>query len=366
MLAGIWKPLALIGGIFAVCVSGFILTENISVFNGIYWGVITISTIGYGDIVPTNGAAKVFAIILAVSTIGIIGYVISAISSLAVQAREEDLLGLDGTRFEDHVLLLGWTPVSRAALQELLLSGRKVAIMTRHQEMLTEIRTFVSHRLGEANDHPEMRARVSTEKDVFVAYGDYSQGAALKLLNLPKASEVIIASDDDARNVMTALLIRHLAPHLRVVVAVMREELRETLHAAGVTYVISPSELGGRMVAAAALQPEVAQTFDDLTTTSYNYNVDQFPLVPPNPMIGWDFETAAQRLRSSTGATLIGVARPAPPSSGKPAFEVLLSPSSTLRLEPGWYALVLSGMDPTGKLASWIQVAPGRPPVAGA
>ncbi|EQD52009.1 membrane protein containing Ion transport 2 domain protein, partial [mine drainage metagenome] len=96
VLARIWKPIALIAGIFAVCVGGFIVSQGVSVFNGLYWGVITISTIGYGDIVPTNEVSKVFAIILALSTIGIIGYVISAISSLAVQAREEDMLGLDG------------------------------------------------------------------------------------------------------------------------------------------------------------------------------------------------------------------------------------------------------------------------------
>ncbi|MGI0054618.1 MAG: potassium channel family protein, partial [Thermoplasmata archaeon] len=353
ILARVWIPVALIVGVFAVCVTGFVLSEGTSVFNGVYWGVITIATIGYGDVVPTNNVAKVFAIILAVSTLGIIGYVISTIGSLAVQAREEELLGLDGTKFEGHVLLLGWTPVARAALRELLQTGRKVAIMTSDQPQLTEIRTFVAHLLGEARDDPELRAQLSTEKDVFIALGDFSQGAGLKLLNIPRASEAIVASDDDARNVMTALLLRHSGPHLRVVVAVTREELRETLHAAGVAYVISPSELGGRMVAAAALQPEIAQAFDDLTTTSYHYNVDQFPLVPPNPLLGRPFDAAARELREGTGATLIGIARPRPREEGKPPFEVLLSPPADLRLEVGCYALILSGGERLPQLLEW-------------
>ena len=361
---GIWKPLAVIGGIFAFCVGGFIVADNVSVFTGIYWGVITMTTVGYGDVSITNNLARGFAIILALSTIGTLGYVISAIGALAVRAREEELLGLDGTAFEGHVMLLGWTDVGRAALQELLQAGRRVAIMTPLQDQLVEIRTFVAHLLRDARTNPDLKERISGEKDVFLALGDYSQGASLKLLNLEKASEAIIASDDDARNVMTALILKELAPHLRVVVAVLREELRETLHAAGVTYVISPSDLGGRMVAAAALQPEVAQTFDDLTTTSYHYSLDQFPLTPANPLVGLEFDVAAQRVRTLTGATLVGVARPRTADGGKPAFEVLLTPGAGTRLEPGWYALILSSLDHLEKLRAWIGVPPGRPPAA--
>lgn len=364
ILGRIWKPLALIGGLFAFCVAGFILTERVTIFNGIYWGVITMSTVGYGDVVPTNFHAKLFAILLAGSTLGILGYILSTISTLAVQAREEELLGLDGTRLRDHVIMLGWTPVARAALQELILSGRRVALMTRHQDRLTEIRVFIANLLREGRADPELRRRITGEKEIFLAYGEYSQGAALKLLNLDHAREAIVASDDDTRNVMTALLLKGIAPHLRVVVAVMREELRETLHAAGVTYVISPADLGGRMVAAAAVQPEVAQTFDDLTTASYHYGLDEFPLRAPNPLVGRRFEEALAELRRATGATLVGVAQPRPRDGGKPPFEVRLSPPADLVLVEGHYLLVLSESAQEGPLRAYLGVPAGRPPAA--
>ena len=362
VLDRLWKPLVLIGSIFAVCVAGVIVTDGVSVFTGVYWGVITLTTVGYGDVPLTTEASRVFAIILALSTVGIIGYVVSTITSLSAQAREDAMLGIDGTKFEGHALILGWTPVAQAALQELLLAGRKVAIMTRRQEALTDIRTFVAHFLRQAHEDPDLRGRVSEEKDLFVAFGDFSQGASLRLLNLAKAQEAVVASDDDARNVMTALILKEVAPHLRVVVSVMREELRETLHAAGVTYVISPAELGGRMVAAAAIQPEVAQTFDDLTTTSFHYSLDEYPLVRPNPLVGLEFDAAAQELRSRTGATLVGLARPRARSGGRPAYEVALSPPAGTRLDEGGFALVLSSKAGIGALRTWMKVPPGRPP----
>ena len=362
LLSGIWKPVAVIGGIFGVCVIGFVLTQGVSPFQGVYWGVITVSTVGYGDVVPTNPLSKIFAIILAGSTLGILGYLISQINTLAIRTREEELLGLNGTKFRGHVLLLGWTATARAALQELLLTGRRVAIMTRQQEFLAEIRTFVAHFLAEARRDPLLAARVSRDEDVFLALGDYAQGAALRLLNLSDAAEAIVASDDDGRNVLTALLLKQLAPGLRVVVAVLREELRETLHAAGVTYVISPSDLGGRMVAAAAIEPEIAQTFDDLTTSSYHYGMEEYPLRSPNPLVGLDFDTASRRLRESTGAILVGVAQPDPNRTGDdPGFRAILAPPPATVLTPGGYALLLAAEIDRPRRDRWLGVPPGRP-----
>jgi voltage-gated potassium channel len=358
----VWRPLALIAGVYSFSVTGFILTQKVSVFTGVYWGVITMSTVGYGDVVPTNDLSKVFAIILAASTIGILGYVISSINTLALKAREEEALGLDGTKFSDHTLILGWTPVSLAALQELILAGRRVAVMTRRQESLPEIRTFIANFLRLARKNPKLKGRLSREEDLFVAYGDYSERGSLDLLNVASAREAIVASDDDARNVLTALILKELAPHLRIVVAVLREQLRETLRAAGVTYVISPSDLGGRMVSAAAVQPEVAQAIDDVTTTAYGSTIDEYLLGPDNPLTGQTFSEATQKLMAATGTLLIGVASPAgtpDPGSGD-EYRVKLNPPVDTRLSPGGYVLVLSSLDNLDRLRAWIRTPPGR------
>ena len=362
VLEYVWRPLALIAGVYTFCVVGFILTQKVSVFNGVYWGVITMSTVGYGDVVPTNDLSKVFAILLAASTIGILGYVISSINTLALKAREEEALGLDGTKFADHTLILGWTPVSLAALQELILAGRRVAVMTRRQESLPEIRTFIVNFLRVNRKDPKLRGRLSHEEDIFVAFGDYSERGSLDLLNVDAAREAIVASDDDARNVLTALILKELAPHLRIVVAVLREQLRETLRAAGVTYVISPSDLGGRMVSAAAVQPEVAKAIDDVTTTAYGSTIDEYLLGKENPLTGLSFPEALQKLQEGTGALLIGVANPVGSKDRESGeeFKVLLNPPVGTRLSPGGYALVLSSLENLDRLRSWIRTPAGR------
>ncbi|MCL5984089.1 MAG: potassium channel family protein [Candidatus Thermoplasmatota archaeon] len=362
VLRKIWKPLSVVVILYVVCVSGFIYYSGVSLFNGIYWGVITMSTVGYGDIVPTNPPAKVFAMVLAGSTIGVIGYVVSTISTLAIEAREEELLGLDGTKISGHVVVLGWNPVARSALEELILTGKNVAVMTRQQDKLTEIRTFVAQLIRSASTNPDLKGRVTTEKGIYLGLGDYSQRRSLELLNLPKAIEAIVASDDDARNLMTALLLKNLAPHLRVVVSAAHEELRETLHAAGVTYVVSPMDLGGRMVSAAAAQPEVAEAINDLTSAGFGSDLNEYPLGNGNPLTGLMFEEAHTRLRQATGALLVGVARPRKGDRDGRPFEVILDPPTDTRLDEGCYALILVSMHVEDRLHSWIKVPPGRPP----
>ncbi len=359
----IWKPLSLVVVLFTVCVSGFIYYTHVSLLNGVYWGVITMSTVGYGDVVPTNTPSKIFAMVLAGSTIGIIGYVVSTISTLAIEAREEELLGLDGTKITGHVVILGWNAVARSALEELILTGRKVAIMTRTAEKLTEIRTFVSQLVRSASSNPDLRGRVTKDRDIYMGLGDYAQRHSLELLNLPKALEAIVASDDDARNLMTALLLKNLAPHLRVVVSAFHEELRETLHAAGVTYVISPMDLGGRMVSAAAAQPEVAEAISDLTSAGYGSDLNEYPLAAGNPLVGLTFDEGHKLLREATGALLVGVALRKKEGRNGRLFDVMLDPPVGTRLEEGGYVLILVSMHNEDRLHSWLKVSPGRPPL---
>ncbi len=208
VLLRVWKLLALILGVFFFSAIGFMLAEPASFPTSIYWALTTLSTVGYGDVTPSNWYARGFAMVLMIATIGIVGYTVSNITLISLQVKEEELLGVDGTQMKGHTLLLGWTPVSKAALQELLLQGRKVAIMTRRQESLAEIRSFITSFIREARNGKGRKISLSRESDVFVAFGDYSERTSLALLNIQEAREAIIASDDDARNVMTALILK--------------------------------------------------------------------------------------------------------------------------------------------------------------
>ncbi len=360
VLERVWKPLALIVGIFVFTTTGFALTQGVSWFTSLYWGLTTLSTVGYGDVVPTNTASRLFAMTLMVTTIGVIGYLVSSITVLAMQVRDEEMLGTGGTKLTNHIVLLGWTQTSRAALQELILNGQRVALMTRKQDAIVEIRTFVTNLIRHNSENPDLKGKTSTISDVYIGYGDYTEKSALGNLNLASATKAIIASDDDAHNVMTSLILKELAPHLRIVVALLREHFRETLEAAGVTYVISPSEMGGRVLAEAAIQPEVAISLDKITNVGDGAAFNEYEARAGGPLTGKSFDEAGGLLRHNCGVILVGIAKPNAGNSHY-RFQVSMAPKADTPVASGDFLLVLSSnLEGESRVEHYLGVAPGR------
>ncbi len=360
VLKEIWKPLIVIVGVFMFSTTGFVLTQRVSWFTGFYWGLTTLSTVGYGDVVPTNTYSRLFAMVLMVTTIGVIGYLVSSITMLAMRARDEELLGSGGTKLTGHVILLGWTPTARTALRELILSGQSVAVMTRQHESIVEIHTFVTDLIEHYTKNPALRGTVSKPSDIYIGYGDYTEKSALTHLNLGKASRAIVASHDDAHNVMTSLILKELAPQLRIVVALVQEQFRETLVAAGITYVISPAEMGGRVLAEAAVQPEVAITFEKITNRGNGVAFDEYELRAGSPLVGKPFGEAISLVQRHCDSVLLGIAKPVT-NADRSRFQVAVAPPAATLVNVGDYALIIaSNGEGRARVEHYLGVAPGR------
>lgn len=361
VLRRLWKPLSIVSGIYLGTVVGFAYSQNVSIATSLYWGITTLSTVGYGDVVPTNGVSRVMAAILMLTAIGILGYLVSTVTTIAMEIKEEEMLGTEGTKMRGHTMILGWSSTSKSALQELLLSGEKVAIMTSKQETLAEIRALVANLLNSAKTNKLLKARVTGEDGVFIAYGDPTDHSALLLLNPADSQKAVIAGEDDAGNLIAALILKETSPHIRIVVAISHDQLRSTLHAAGVTYVISPAEMGGRIVSAAATQPEVALSLDDMTTSSRGATINEYEIVEESPMKGLDFHTASGLLLKSTGAILMGVAKPVVGDRSL-RFSVKLDPPLSTVVEKGDYIIVTTSLENLSRVASYLRVKEGREP----
>ncbi len=89
----------------------------------------------------------------------------------------------------------------------------------------------------------------------------------------------------------------------------------------------------------------------------------EFPLRHPNPLADLDFDAAAARLRTETGAILMGVATiDADRSAADPAFRVTLIPPAGTRLAPEAFVVVLASAEIRGKVERFLGVPSGRPP----
>ncbi|MGI0131637.1 MAG: potassium channel family protein [Thermoplasmata archaeon] len=336
----IYRFLLFYGFVYGLAGVGFYYLEGgqVSLFNAFYWSIVTLGTVGYGDIVPTTFGAKILASLVIATQLFLLGYLLTAITSAVTEESQHRLMGTYGTSMEGHVVVLGYSGVGRAAVRELLVQRQKVAVVTEHSDDVSNIRSLAS------------------ESDVFVTFGVPSELDILARLNLPKARSAIVCTSDDATNMIGALNVRSLAPQLRVVVSVSRPELRDTLRTAGVTYVASPSDMGGRLCASAAFEPEVANAIEDLTAADVHSDMAEYILRTGRPLDGTSFGEAEGIVRAETGCILIGHA--VPRSNGE--FELHVAPPPATRLAAG-HAVVLVGTIPNvRRFRTWFGSEQGR------
>lgn len=326
-------------GVYAAAAIGFYLLQgNVGLLNSFYWAMVTISTIGYGDITPTNPTSRVFTIGVAATQIFLLGYLISIVSAVVTEESQHRALGTLGTDFEGHIVVLGDGAVGKAAIRELLLQEEQVAVVC-----------------ADAGDVANLKT-LAPDGQLFVTYGPAADRQILERVNLTKAHSVIVCTPDDTSSLIAALNARAMAPKLRIVVSVTRPELRETLRAAGVTYVASPGDMGGRLCADAAFRPDVANSIEDLTTVTYGADITEYMLSEKTPISAQTIEEAERLVRAATNCIVLGYARP----QGAEEFTTVLNPPVSDRLQPGYAIIVMGSLENLAKLHRWFGTRQGR------
>jgi voltage-gated potassium channel len=340
-LAG--RILPFVGAFVTVWVAaavGFYFLEGgaYSLFTSVYWSIVTLGTVGYGDVVPTTTGAKLLTMGVIVVQLFLVGYLLTVVTTAVSEESERRALGAYGTELRDHIVVLGYSPVGSAAVRELLIQQQRVAVVT-----------------DRAEDVPNIRA-LGTEASLYVTYGPPADRRILERVNLPGARAVIACTPDDATNMIAVLNVRSINDRLRIVVSVGRPELRETLRTAGVTYVASPSDMGGRLCASAAFEPDVANAIDDFTAADIGADIQEYLVRSGSALAGLTFARAEPVVRRATGCILIGWAHPGPTGE----FRTVVNPPDDTPLAAGDAIILIASIANAHRFRQWYGVEQGR------
>ncbi len=262
--------------------------------DALWYMLVTLTSVGYGDIVPVTLIGRAIGYFFILSSLAILGVLISSISSNIIKMIEEKKLGYRGTDFTSHIICIGWNDFSRMVIDEVLQASRKVAIVT-----------------DQKNDVDLIYNEYGKEQ-VFVLYADLHNLDSIQKTNPKLSSEVFLSLNNDTETLIYVINFIKKYPKPNVVVSIENHKLRETFHTAGVKYVVARNEIASKLVASYVFEPEVADLNIDLMSSAVSgddFDNQQYLVTKNNPFIGKNYDDAFVKLKIKYNIVLLGIAK---------------------------------------------------------
>jgi len=222
---------------------------EISFADIVYFTMITVSTVGYGDIVPVSTRARLLdALVITPIRLGIwILFLGTAYQLIIRQYMEGYRMAKLQATLSRHIIICGFGHTGMSAAKELMARGVKA-------EQIVVIDTL------------EERVRLAGSLGIAAFQADATQEAVLGDAVIDKAKAVIIAAGRDDSSALTLLTARHLNPTVRIIVSAKEEEKVKLFKQGGADAIVSPATFGGYIIAAAVDHGHMVQYLDDLLT----------------------------------------------------------------------------------------------------
>jgi len=239
-------------GIIIIGTLGLTLLEDWPIFNSFWMTIVSITTTGYGDLVPVTKAGKIFTMLLLLCGIGLVLYAMSVFVSAIVENqiskfKQRDKMMDAIKRLENHVIVCGAGRVGINAAH--VLKNYKVPFI------LIDIK--------------EELAEKAAEEGYVIMLGDATSDEVLINAGIHRSQGIISALSEDAHNVFCVLTARALNPNLKIVARAVEPETIPKLHRAGADKVISPTQSGGHQMAMAMVKPVAVEMVNTLFTSKH-------------------------------------------------------------------------------------------------
>lgn len=265
-----------------------------SLSDAFWYSMVTLTTVGYGDIVPNSEGGRIIGYILLFLSIGIYGILIGQFSSVISRINENNKLGMHGTTLQNHVVVIGWTHFGKTVIDQLIAAGRKVAIITKNR------------------DNIDLLHELYDKKNVFILYSDYENFDLLHKANIENCSSIFINLENDTDKLVYVLNIKKHFGNQQYIVTLENANLKQTFLNAGVKYAISKNEIASRLLASYMFEPDVAQYSEEILAypvTESDHDIKQYKVLAGNPCIDKAYIEVFYELKKQHNVILIGAVR---------------------------------------------------------
>lgn len=324
LLIGLVPALLLLGGTV-----GYHVLEGWPLFDSLYVTVLTLTTIGYGDVMPKTYGGRLFTMVLALGGVFTLFYVAAEFIRAVVSGEVRALLGkqrMERTLAElkDHLIVCGYGRMGKLVCREFAAEGVPFVLIDRNEQALEDFAVPGGVAL----------------------HGDATSDDVLKAAGVERARALVTVVASDSDNLYITMSARLLNDKLFIVARAESEHAGQKLERAGANRVVSPYVIGGSRVAQAVLRPTVVDFIELATRTEYfDLQIEETRLAAWSELVGRTLKDS--QVRERFGVMIVAIK--------KPSGHMVYNPPGEAPLEAGDILIALGQrrqLDELDKLAS--------------
>jgi voltage-gated potassium channel len=290
----------------------YIVEPEYTLFDSLYMTVITLTTVGYGEVRPLSTAGRWFTIVLLLGGVFTLFYAATEIVRGVVSGEVQLFLG---RRFmerslaamNNHVIICGYGRMGRFVCREFSRQGLPFVVVDRRVD------------LAETMDVPGGLPVV----------GDATSDEVLKRAGVDRARALVTVTPSDADNLYITMSARLLNARIFIVARAEGEKTEQKLLRAGADRIVSPYALGGSKVAQAVLRPTVLEFIELATRVEHlELQIEETQVAAGSRLAGATLTSS--RLRQDLGLIIVAIKRPNGEMIYTPAPETAMAAGDTL------------------------------------
>jgi voltage-gated potassium channel len=288
------------------------IIEGWRAIDALYMTIITLTTVGYGEVYPLSDAGHVYTIALIITGVGFFLYVIGAVIQFMVEGRVRILLGrrrLDRkiSRLKNHHIVCGYGRIGKVICHKLLQENYNVVVIDKN---------------------PDLSQTLDGLGFVYIC-GDATDEAILLKAGIREAKALIAVLGTDADNVFLVLTGRQLSSDLNIIARAGNDAAKAKLAAAGANTVEAPYETGAASMAQRILRPTVTSFLDLAFGGNHDdIHMEEIPVAESSRLNGIILQDSG--IRQKYNLIIIAIKKPDDRMIFNPSFESRLGVGDTV------------------------------------
>ena len=259
--------------------------------DALWWSIVTMTTVGYGDVSPATPGGRIVGIIVMLTGIGLLGLLTATIAGLFIENKFMEKRGMKKTDLKEHFIICGWNYRGETIINEMNSDAK--------------CQTIPMVIIADLNETPCIQDKV------FFVRGQIDK-TTLAMASADKASAAIILSDDrldtyakDAKTILATMSVKNIVPNLYTCVELMDPKNMDHLKLARADEIIVAGELSTNLLVQAALDHGITRFVSELVSNKYGNEL--YKVTMPPYLVGNSFFTAMCQLKEKDNILCIGI-----------------------------------------------------------